>query len=229
MMNANEIFAQEINEFASLPDDAFGKVTVKSKYLALVKKYHPDTNDKIDKDILHEYMTAINTTYEKKQNGALAVAQTATTQRDARKETEDDSSRQFNYVTFAKLLMRYAGTVPYRVWKKKIEEEFEEITRLLVLEIKKSDEAVGDALGFLSTLEIINTTQSGQCRGALGYYARKFLYANRPTSIFTLDRIFDNSLTEYKNSCKKHARFEEIAAAVDAVSKWLKAASREER
>ena len=74
MKSADETFAQEINEFVSLPDGAFDKSAVKPKYLALVKKCHPDANDNIDRGILHEYMAVINATHEKKQNVTCKIS-----------------------------------------------------------------------------------------------------------------------------------------------------------
>jgi DnaJ-class molecular chaperone len=61
MNNEREIFLKKINEFIISSQN--NKKELKSAYLQLVKEYHPDKNNRLDKEILNEYMIIINNAY----------------------------------------------------------------------------------------------------------------------------------------------------------------------
>ena len=213
MKHTDELFRQEIIEFISLPNYAPDKNIIKSKYLELVKKYHPDTNDKMDKNILHEYMTIINTAFEKKQNGVSMK-----TQKTSQETVKKDSGQNFDFRKFTSLFARYTSPHFYSC-----SEMFQKATQALVWEIKKSDKAVGEAFARLSTKEIMYTTSFRLYHSGLKYYVNRYVYTDAPVDNSAGEKIGDGFFVEYKDSCKKHGRFEEIKAAVDTVNKWLKA------
>ena len=98
MISNREIFLQDVNEFISSSKNTSDEKSEKSKFLKLVKKYHPDINHEIDKGILNEYMTILNSLYEKLQKGKIF--------KNGDKDL-DPKLYQFNFDIFYQLFVKF--------------------------------------------------------------------------------------------------------------------------
>ncbi|MCL2557393.1 MAG: hypothetical protein FWE09_02845 [Treponema sp.] len=213
-----DIFANEIREFAALPSGDSFRDSVKARYLELVKKYHPDANREIEQDILHEYMVIINGLFERKRLGAQAAKQ-------ATEAKAEKDSPIFNFQKFASLFVRYAYDELSALEDRAFERA--ELARLLVREIGKADKAASEAFAFLNTEEVMATTDVEILLEAFGSYVNRPIFYKKPMYIYAAERMGDSYFRDYKDACKEHASHEEIKRSVDAISAWLKATNRE--
>jgi hypothetical protein len=60
----NDMFFEKISGFITCAQNIDDVNTIKLQYLKLVREFHPDTNNVINKEILNEYMIIINYVYE---------------------------------------------------------------------------------------------------------------------------------------------------------------------
>jgi len=141
MESHREKFLRNINEFIFYSKNIPDGDRIKTEYLDLVKKYHPDINREIDGKILNEYMIIINNTYEMVKNGKAAKPATP-----ARKETENNP-HVFNFETFYQLLAKISEM---GVNKKTARDSiFTEYRNLLLMEIRKDDDYASRAFELL--------------------------------------------------------------------------------
>jgi curved DNA-binding protein CbpA len=221
MEDNRETFLQDINQFIIFSKNITDKNIIKSKYLELVKKYHPDVNSDANKNILNEYMAIINNTFEKTENGRAGYIE--------RKDSENDI-RSFNFATFCQLLKKVAEIgINKETVKDKI---FNEYKSLLILEIEKSNKYASEAFRKLFSEEIameykqkINLFNSG-----ITYYMyllksvppnTKEKYKRMPDIRIAnkqAEKVADSYLNEYKKYCKE----DEYKDAIEIIMEWLK-------
>jgi len=205
MERASEIFAKEISELVSLQDGAAGEGAVRSLYLRLAKKYHPDANG-----APHEYMSIVNAAYEKKRAAAGPAPA-------VRGDPREKTARAFDYRKFASLFARCASRRAY--YSNNV---FSKNARALVEEIAKSDEAAAAAFGLLLSKEMTRAPKYELCHKWLGCCALRHRWISRPPSAAARERIADGFLADYLKSCREHPRFQEIEPAALAAREWLK-------
>ena len=205
MENIREIFLREINEFIKYSNDMPDMETLKAKYLELAKKYHPDVNNRIDKNILNEYMVIINNIFEKIMSGKII----------RNDRTNIKSNNDFDFNTFCQLLKKITvmGINKYTV----NDRIFTEYVNLLVLEIGKFSKEAGEAFStvFLERNFLISGYKAKLLTDGLKSYL--FLLTSVPPdangilkNIFNPDisdmlseKTGDSYLLEFRNSCKQ--------------------------
>jgi hypothetical protein len=220
MENGRGIFLQEINEFIILSKNILDKNVIKIKYLELVRKYHPDVNNEIDKTILNEYMVIINNSYEK-------IKKMKT---DNKYMNTENKIQSFNFDTFM-LLLKKVGEMGIN--KETIKDRiFNEYKNLLMMEIEKSSKYVAEAIKLLFSDKVVN--EYGQKinlfnNGIVHYMyllknvpsSTKEKYKNMPDIKIANkqgERVADSYFNEYKDYCKK----EEEKDAIEILKKWFK-------
>jgi curved DNA-binding protein CbpA len=222
MENHREIFLQNIKELVifskNIPNEDPDEDVLKSKYLELVKKYHPDVNSETDKDILNEYMIIINNTFEKIMSGRTKSTKHGETK---------NGGCEFNLDTFCRLLAKI--TEPGITQNQKI---FAEYKRLLILETGKSSSRACEAFEVLLAEETMaeNRQRINMFNGGIRHYmymlktvppSRREKYKNMP-NIKIADRqsekVADSYLNEYKNYCRKDRQKD----AIETIIEWLK-------
>jgi curved DNA-binding protein CbpA len=221
MENRREIFLQNINEFIAFSKSTADKDIIKSKYLELVKKYHPDINSETDKSILNEYMIIINNTFEKIMNNRI---------KDIKHKNTENDTHDFSFYTFCQLLAKIVETgITSETIKDKI---FTEHKKLLILEIKKESSYAGEAFELLLTKETVaeNEQKIDLFNDGIRYYmyilrsvqsSHKEKYKNMPNIKIAnrqTEKVADSYLNEYKKYCKK----DDQKDAVEIIMEWLK-------
>jgi curved DNA-binding protein CbpA len=219
-----EIFLQEINKFIIISRSTLDKEIIKSKYLELVKKYHPDVNNEIDKNILNEYMVIINNSFEKIMNN---------NSNNVKHKNVKNNIQIFNFDTFLQLLNKI---VEIGINKETMNGEiFNEYKDLLLLEIEKSNKYASEAFKLLLAEKTIieNRKKMNLFNNGIAHYmyllrsvpaSAKEKYrdipnvhiANRQT-----EKVADSYLNEYKNYCKE----DEQKDAIKIIMEWLKEAN----
>jgi hypothetical protein len=219
MKDSRNIFLQDINEFIILSRNELDKDIIKVKYLELVKKYHPDVNNKIDKKILNEYMIIINNSYEKLR-----------TRKNNKYKTTENNVQGFNFNIFLLLLKKI---VEIGINKETIKNEiFNEYKKLLLIEIEKSNKNVSEAIKLLFSEETLN--KYGQkidlfSNGIIHYMylllkvpaSTKEKYKNMPDIKIAnkqTEKVADSYLKEYKDYCKE----DEEKDAIEILQEWFK-------
>jgi len=220
-METREIFLQKINEFILFSNKLPDKDAIKSKYLDLVKEYHPDVNNEIDGTILNEYMVIINNIFEKIMNDKI---------KHSKHKSTGNNIQGFNFTVFCQLLTKITEiginneTISDGV--------FCEYKNLLLLEIKKFDKSAEEAFELLLSGELIigDAYKIKLLNSGIANYV--YLLNSVPISTkekykrmtdihitnMQLGKIADNYLLEYKDSCGD----EEYKKAVEKVIQWLK-------
>jgi hypothetical protein len=221
MENSREKFIQDINEFITFSKNITDKDIIKSKYLELVKKYHPDANGEIDKNILNEYMIIINNTFEKITHGRI---------KNIKQEGAGNDRHEFRIDTFCQLLEKIMETgINKETVKDKIFTEYKE---LLILEIMKSSGRAGKAFELLLAEETLAENRRGinLFNEGIRHYmymlrrvpsSRKEKYKNMPNMEIAgrqSEKVADSYLDEYKKSLKKGSQKD----AVETMTEWLK-------
>jgi hypothetical protein len=221
MEDNRNVFLQNINQFIIFSENITDKNIIKSKYLELVKKYHPDVNNEIDKNILNEYMIIINNTFEKIMNNKI---------KNITYRNTENNIRGFNFDTFCQLLNK---VVEIGINKETVKDKIlNEYINLLVLEIEKSSKYTSEAFKKLFSEEMvmeyrkkINLFNSG-----ITYYmhllrsvpsSTKEKYKGMPDIRIAnkqTEKVADSYLNEYKNYCKE----DEYKDAIEIIMEWLK-------
>jgi DnaJ-class molecular chaperone len=138
MENSRKVFLHEINEFISSSKKIQDKDIIKQKYLDLVKKYHPDVNNEIDKNILNEYMIIITNSFEDLMNNTTSKKQ---------ENTENNDIGGFNFDLFMLLLGKITGR---GINKENIKDKvFIGYKNLLITEIEKSSKYAREEIELL--------------------------------------------------------------------------------
>jgi curved DNA-binding protein CbpA len=221
MENSRETFLRKINDFIVSAKIAPDKNAIKSKYLELVKEYHPDTNKELDKNILNEYMVIINNSFEKIMNGKTGAAG---------RKNRKSSAREFDFDIFLRLLTGIAEMgITGETAKNRT---FAEYKKLMILEIEKSSKYAAGAFELLLSGETIGKNQGkiGSFNSGLVYYmyllksdpaGGKEKYENMPNRRIAnkqTEKVADSYLAEYKSHCKDDTEKD----AVEIVMEWLK-------
>ena len=219
MEDSRKIFLQEINEFIFLSKNILDKDIIKIRYLDLVKKYHPDVNNIIDKKTLNEYMVIINNSFEK-----------ITSRKNYKNKNKENDSLGFNFDTFMLLLNKITEI---GINKENIKNKvFNEYINLLVMEVEKSNKNVSEAIKLLFSEETLN--KYGQKinlfnNGIIHYLyllknvpsSTKEKYKNMPDIKIANkqgEKVADSYLKEYKDYCKEDGEKD----AVEILQEWLK-------
>ena len=218
MTNSREYFLQDINELIILAKNKNDN-KVKAKYLELVKKYHPDINDKANKNILNEYMIIINNLFEKVQNGKIQ----GNKQKDSKSNTQEFNI-DINYQLLTKIVELSANLVA------KNSKSFNEYVNLLIMETRKSNIHVSQACKLLFSKEMTTKYKDKLhlLNNGLSYYLDlwKSSWAEKEEKATTdfrlynrkIERTADKYLNEYKNYCDD----DEYKDAIEIVMEWLK-------
>jgi hypothetical protein len=226
MEDTRKIFLQNVNEFIIFSNNTPDKNTIKSRYLELVKKYHPDVNNDIDKNILNEYMVIINNMFEKTANRKFE---------NYKHKNKANNIFKFNFDTFCQILSKIMEVgIDEETIKNQI---FKEYVKLLLLEMEKSNKHVSEAFqiiiseeaimeyrhkikllndGMANYLHLLKSTPSSTKEK----YRKipDINIANKQT-----EKIADSYLVEFKNYCKKDIEKDSI----DLIMKWFKVINKE--
>jgi hypothetical protein len=203
--NEREIFLRKVNEFIASAKSN-NKKELKSLYLKLVKEYHPDKNNKIDKNILHEYMVLINNTYneieKKSERKKLKNKQT--------------NSKYFYINTFCQLLSRiktYCSTDG-----KTDDPEFGGNRDSIIKEISKYNQKAGESFSLLLPQKAANGKNNNAYVKGIAVYEQIFNNAYVYTKYYTkkMQETADTYFYEYADGNTK-----EIKEAVGIITKWL--------
>jgi curved DNA-binding protein CbpA len=206
MEDTKKIFMQEINGFIDLSRNTTDKDTIKIKYLELVKKYHPDVNNEIDKGTLNEYMILINNSYEKAMDRKAS--------KNSKPETKKNNIGDFSFDIFLLLLIKITQIgIDKDTAKNKI---FTGYTNLLITEIEKSSNHVAEAVRLLFSKKVITNYSERIDLFSDGIKQYAHLLAGTPSK--EKEEMADGLLTEYKEYCRK----QDEKDAIDTLTKWLK-------
>ena len=205
MNNEREVFLNRMNNFIALSKYS-NKKDFKLNYLELVKEYHPDKNNKIDKNTLNEYMIIINNTYNNLRKNSRKI--------NVLKKQND--SKYFYIIVFCELLSRIK-----KICKPNDEikgPNFVEHKNLIINEISKYDLKVSEAFSLLITQKTIEEKKFDSFQKGLDIYEKIFRNTYTYTEYYSkkLQETGKNYLENYKNN-----NTQEKKAAIEIIIKWF--------
>ena len=205
MESEREIFLGKINKliiFSKIGDTK----KVKSCYLQLVKEYHPDKNNKINKDILNEYMMIINNLYDETEKKSKKIIL----------KNEENKTTYFYIIPFCRLLSKIKI-----IYSNKDEinlPNFTEYRNVFIEEIGKYDQNVGKSFSVLLSNEVILKKDAEIFIKGIGYYEQVFNNVNNYTEYY-INKILksaNNCINEYKNK-----NTEDIRESAEIIAEWF--------
>jgi hypothetical protein len=207
MENDRQIFLNKLNDFIDC-SKSINKREIKQKYLELVKQYHPDKNNQIDKNVLHEYMILINSIYKTIEER----------QENIETEKETTNSNYFYIQIFNQL---FSQLITIYTNKETINNpKLIEYTKLFIMEINKYDKDAGKAFSFLLSNEMINNKNININQFIKGMTTYEQIFKN--AYIYTEYYIKKIQITakQYFYEFKKN-NAEEMKNAIDIIEKWF--------
>jgi curved DNA-binding protein CbpA len=205
MNNERETFLRKINEFIIFSKNNSPK-ELKSNYLRLVKEYHPDKNNKIDKEILNEYMIIINNTYNEIERKTKGI----------KLKDKTHGQKYFDINTFCQLL-ETIETI-YLIRKERNDIRFDEYRQLFLKKISGYNQQVGKAFSLMLSDETISGENFDTFLSGIAGYEKIFNNAYIYTEYYMkkTQKAANNNFDEYGKRSN-----EEIKGATASIKKWF--------
>jgi hypothetical protein len=202
-----ELFLQKLNGFI-IDSKNVDKNKVRQTYLELVKEYHPDKNNEIDKSTLHEYMILINNIYNEieKKNGNTEI------------KSKTENSHYFYINIFCQLFSKVKTICVNNETTNN--PKYNEYRELFILEINKYSKDAGRAFSLLLSDEIINNKNSNIDIFIKGLAAYEQIFSNAYIYTEYYIKKVQRSALNYFHEYKKDT-VDEIKEAMDVIEKWL--------
>jgi hypothetical protein len=205
MNNEREIFLMKINEFI-ISSKSNNKKEFKSIYLKLVKEYHPDKNNNIDKNTLNEYMVIINNIYNESEVKSEQII--------ARDKQND--SKYFFINTFCQLISRIKTI--YSNNKEPSDPQNGKYGDLVIREISKYNQKAGESFLLLLSQKTINRKDNDIYLKWITVYEQIFnnIYIYTKYYVRKKQKEGNNYFHEYTKD-----KPEEIKEAIEIITKWF--------
>ena len=182
------------------------KIDPKTNYLKLVKKYHPDVNNKIDKKILNEYMVIINDVYNEIKKGKKII----------KHNTRENNKKNFYIQDFCHLFSKII--MAFLIDAKSEDLELSDDKILIIEQVSSYNLEASKALLLLFSRKIKENNNFELFLKGIVAYEQIFnnLYSYTKYYSQKIQKSGQNFFQEYIDSSTK-----EIEIAIKTITKWL--------